>query len=145
LIVPPGNPAKVQGLADLARPGLRFINRQPGSGTRVWLDAQLQRQGTQPVNIQGYRDEYMTHLEIANAIAEGLADVGLGLEAAARPYGLGFIPLTQEQYDLVIPARHYDSPLLKALIDWIKSPGAREAISRLAGYDTTSTGEVKFI
>jgi putative molybdopterin biosynthesis protein len=145
LIVPPGNPGAVQGLADLARPELRFVNRQSGSGTRVWLDAMLHRQGIQPSAIQGYRDEKMTHTEVANTIAEGLADAGLGLEGAARPYGLGFIPLTLEQYDLAIPARHFDSPLLQALIDWLRSPEARQAISSLAGYQTISTGEVRWI
>jgi putative molybdopterin biosynthesis protein len=145
LIVPPGNPANVQELADLRRPGLRFVNRQPGSGTRVWLDAMLQRQGIQPAAIQGYCDEKMTHTEIANTVAEGLADVGLGLEGAARPYGLGFVPLTQEQYDLVIPAQHFDSPPLQALIKWISSPAARQAISSLAGYETSNTGEVVWL
>jgi molybdate-binding protein/DNA-binding transcriptional regulator YhcF (GntR family) len=145
LIVTPGNPGAVQGLADLARPGLRFVNRQSGSGTRVWLDAMLHRQGIQPSAIQGYRDEKMTHTEVANTIAEGSADAGLGLEGAARPYGLGFVPLTLEQYDLVIPARHFGSPLLQAVIDWLRSPAARQAISSLAGYQTISTGEVKWI
>jgi putative molybdopterin biosynthesis protein len=145
LIVPPGNPADVRGLADLARPGLRFVNRQSGSGTRVWLDAMLHRQGISPAKIQGYNDEKMTHSEVANAIAEGQADAGLGLEAAARPYGLGFIPLMQEQYDLVIPAHHFNSPLLQALINWISSPAARQAISSLAGYQATHTGDVKWI
>jgi len=87
----------------------------------------------------------MTHTEIANAIAEGLADTGLGLEGAARPYGLGFIPLTQERYDLVIPAQHFDSPPMQALIRWIGSAAARQAISSLAGYHSANTGEVNWI
>jgi molybdate-binding protein/DNA-binding transcriptional regulator YhcF (GntR family) len=142
LIVPPSNPASVQNLADLTQPGLRYINRQPGSGTRVWLDAMLHRQGISPENIQGYMDERMTHSEVANAIAEGQADAGLGLEGAARLYGLGFIPLTLEQYDLVIPARHFDSPPLRALIDWINSPAADQAFSSLAGYKNICRGRV---
>jgi putative molybdopterin biosynthesis protein len=145
LMVPPGNPAGVQGLADLARPGLRFINRQSGSGTRVWLDAMLHRQGIQSTSVLGYSTEKMTHSEIANAIAEGLADVGLGLEAAGHPYGLGFIPLTQEQYDLVIPAQLFDSPLWQVLVDWLKSPAAHQVISALAGYTVTHTGDVQWI
>ena len=145
LIVPPGNPANVQGLADLVRPELRFVNRQPGSGTRVWLDAMLRRQGIPSSQIEGYADERMTHSEIANAIAEGQAGVGLGLEGAARPYGLAFIPLIQEQYDLVIPAQHFNAPPLQALISWISRPESRERISSLAGYKTTSTGKVTWI
>lgn len=145
LIVPPGNPGAVQGLADLARPGLRFVNRQPGSGTRVWLDAMLLRQGIQTSAIRGYQEVKMTHSEVANTIAEGLADAGLGLEGAAHPYGLGFVPLVQEQYDLVIPARNFDSPPLQALIAWIASPAARQAIASLAGYQSTRTGVVRWI
>jgi molybdate-binding protein/DNA-binding transcriptional regulator YhcF (GntR family) len=145
LIVLPGNPANLHGLADLARPGLRFVNRQPGSGTRVWLDAMLRRLRVSPAQIQGYDDERMTHSEVANAIAEGQAEAGLGLEGVARPYGLGFIPLTQEQYDLVIPARQFDTPPMQALIGWLKSPAARQAISSLAGYQTTRTGELTWI
>jgi molybdate-binding protein/DNA-binding transcriptional regulator YhcF (GntR family) len=145
LIVPPGNPAHIQELADLARPGLRFVNRQPGSGTRVWLDAMLRRQAISPAQIQGYAEERMTHSEVANAIAEGQADAGLGLEGAARPYGLGFIPLTQEQYDLVIPAQQFNIPPLQAFIDWINSSDSREKISSLAGYTTIHTGRITWI
>jgi putative molybdopterin biosynthesis protein len=145
LIVPPGNPSGITGLADLARPGLRFINRQSGSGTRVWLDAMLRRQGIQAAAILGYHDERITHSEVANAVAEGQADIGLGLEGAARPYGLGFIPLTLEQYDLVVPALQFDSPPLQALIQWIHSPAARQAISSMAGYNTDHTGELNWI
>jgi putative molybdopterin biosynthesis protein len=132
----------VHGLADLAQPGLRFINRQSGSGTRVWLDASLHRLGI-PVNqIQGYTDEKMTHFDVARAIAESQADVGLGLEAAARTYGLDFVLLTQERYDLVIPAQRFDTPPMQTLVGWINSQAAREAISRLVGYDTTDTGKI---
>lgn len=145
LIVPPGNPANVQGLEDLARPGLRFVNRQPGSGTRVWLDAMLRRQGISSAQILGYADERMTHTDVANAIAEGQAEAGLGLEGAAHPYGLGFIPLMLEQYDLVIPAQHFDTPPMQALIDWINTLEARQKISSLAGYTTTGTGKVTWI
>lgn len=145
LIVPPGNPAHIQGLADLARQGLLFVNRQPGSGTRVWLDAMLRRQGISSAQIQGYTDERSTHSDVANAIAEGQAEVGLGLEGAARPYGLGFIPLVQEPYDLVIPAQQFDLPPLQALMNWINSSESREKISSLAGYSTTSTGTITWI
>jgi molybdate-binding protein/DNA-binding transcriptional regulator YhcF (GntR family) len=145
LIVSPGNPMHLQRLADLAQPEVRFINRQSGSGTRVWLDAMLREQNIQISAIPGYGDEKMTHTEIANAIAEGLADAGLGLEGAARPYGLGFVPLTQERYDLVIPAGHFDSLPMQALIRWIGSAAARQAISNLAGYHSANTGEVNWI
>jgi putative molybdopterin biosynthesis protein len=145
LIVPPGNPSHIQALADLARPGLRFVNRQTGSGTRVWLDAMMRRLGISTAQIDGYLDERMTHSEVANAIAEGQAEIGLGLEGVARPYGLGFIPLLQEQYDLVIPAQHFDSPPVQALLHWIELPESRAKISSMAGYQTHSTGRVTWI
>jgi molybdate-binding protein len=83
LIVQPGNPAELEGLGDLARPGLRFVNRQPGAGTRVWLDAQLHRRGIDPVLINGYEEQFFTHSEVARAVGERRAEVGLGIEAAA--------------------------------------------------------------
>jgi molybdate-binding protein/DNA-binding transcriptional regulator YhcF (GntR family) len=144
-IVPPGNPRRLQNLADLAQPGLRFVNRQAGSGTRVWLDASLRRTGISPVQIQGYTDERMTHSDVARSVAEGRADVGLGLEAAARTYGLDFVSLTQERYDLVIPAASMDLPPVRALTDWLGQPEAREMITSLAGYGISETGQIRRI
>ena len=84
LIVAPGNPHNIHDLADLTRPGIRFVNRQSGSGTRVWLDAMFSRQGIDPKKIDGYEDERMTHSDVARTVAEGSADVGLGLETAGQ-------------------------------------------------------------
>lgn len=142
LIVAPGNPLKIQGLADLERPGIRFVNRQPGSGTRVWLDASLQRLNIRAEKIAGFEDERLTHSDVARVVAEGAADAGLGLEAAARAYGLDFIFLTRERYDLVMPIETSQTPAMRALLDWLSSGEARQFVERHRGYESQSTGQV---
>ncbi|UCH61034.1 MAG: GntR family transcriptional regulator [Anaerolineales bacterium] len=145
LILPPGNPTGVSSLADLAQAGQRFANRQSGSGTRVWLDAQLHKLGLQTDTIMGYSDERLTHSEVAQAVAEGEAQVGLGLEAAARNYGLDFIPLTNERYDLVIPAAGLETPAMAALLDWLRSPASKDLMRNFGGYETDITGSLEWI
>ena len=145
LIVPPGNPAEIAGLEDLACPHLRFVNRQRGAGTRVWLDAQLHRRGIAPAGVAGYGAEVATHSEVARAVAEGQADVGLGVEAAALAYGLGFVPLTMERYDLVIPAEGWQTEPIQALAQWLMTEEAQAAIAGLGGYDTGETGRVAWV
>lgn len=139
LILPAGNPDGVSELIDISRSGLRFINRQAGSGTRVWLDAKLRRLGISPRSIAGYQDERATHSEIARVIAEGDARAGLGLEAAARAFGLDFIPLTRERYDLVMYESFYLLPAMQKLVGWLGSQG-QQAFSGLVGYETGETG-----
>jgi molybdate-binding protein/DNA-binding transcriptional regulator YhcF (GntR family) len=145
LIVPPGNPQRLQNLADLARPGVRLVNRQSGSGTRVWLDAQLKALGIQPASVPGYEREETTHLAVASAVDQGEATVGLGIHAAASAYGLDFVPLTQERYDLVLPEAVWGLPAAQALIMLVRSPQFREAIAAFGGYDTSETGRGTWI
>jgi molybdate-binding protein/DNA-binding transcriptional regulator YhcF (GntR family) len=145
LMVAPGNPAGLHGLADLAQPGLRFVNRQPGSGTRVWLDAQLRRLGIPRQAITGYENEMLTHSDVALAIAEGHADAGVGLEGAARIYGLGVLPLTRERYDLVIPEAAMQSPAMEALLNWLNSSSGKQAIMGLGGYEVDETGALQWV
>jgi putative molybdopterin biosynthesis protein len=142
LIVPPGNPKGIRGLADLAREHVRFVNRQRGAGTRVLLDYHLGKLGISPQNILGYRREEYTHMAVAVAVQSGLADCGLGIAAAARALELDFIPLEQERYDLVIPRVHYESDLLRPLLDLINGQELRRAVAELPGYDTTHMGEI---
>jgi len=144
-IVPPGNPAGLTAVSDLARPGLRFINRQRGAGTRVWLDAQLARLGINPARIEGYEDRVATHEEVARAVAEGRADAGLGVETAALSYGLGFVGLTTERYDLAIPAEVWESAPVQQLAAWLATDEARAAIAALGGYETGATGRVEWV
>ncbi len=145
LIVPPGNPAGLADLEDLVRPGLRMVNRGRGTGTRVWLDAQLARRGIQPEVLTGYHQEASTHAEVAAAVAEGRADAGLAIEAAALAYGLGFVPLTTEPYDLVIPAEVWETESVQALAEWLRSGSASVAITVLGGYETGESGQVVWI
>jgi molybdate-binding protein/DNA-binding transcriptional regulator YhcF (GntR family) len=145
LILPPGNPAEIQGLADLARPGLRFTNRQSGSGTRVWLDIALRRLGIDSGRIAGYESEKMTHSAVAQAVAEDEADAGIGLEGAALSYGLDFLFLTYDRYDLVVPEAMMETPAMAALVAWLNRPATRQVIESLGGYDAGSTGQVEWV
>jgi len=145
LILPPGNPAGLTSLADLAQPGLRFANRQPGSGTRVWLDARLRKLGLQAETIAGYQDVFMTHSEVARAVAEDRAQAGLGLEAAARSYGLDFILLSRERYDLVIPAASLEAPAIAGLLEWLRSPDSKDVFRSFGGYDPDITGSLEWV
>ena len=142
LIVPPGNPKAVQALEDLVRPDILFVNRQRGSGTRVLLDYQLKKHSLDPGRIRGYEREEYTHLAVAADVASGAADVGLGILAAGRALGLDFVPLFNEQYQLVIPREHYASSLLAPLLEIIGGPAFRAEVDALGGYDTTDMGRV---
>lgn len=145
LMTPAGNPHGLASLADLAGGGLRFINRQRGSGTRVWLDAQLQAAGMDAAAIAGYDAEVATHSAVAEAVAAGRADAGLGIEAAALAHGLSFIPLTSERYDLAIAAAIWEQPAVQALAGWLAGDAARALIDALGGYDTAETGRVAWV
>jgi len=145
LILTPGNPHTIRYLDDLPRPGIRFVNRQSGSGTRVWLDAALRSNEIDPGKIQGYSEEVMTHSQVAQAVAEGRADVGIGLEASASIYNLEFILLTRERYDLVIPERVMQRPEARKLADWLGEEAAQEAIANFEGYDSGETGEIEWL
>lgn len=145
LILPEGNPFGLQGLPDLLRPGLRFANRNEGSGTRVWLDAQFHRLGIDPNQISGYTQGSPTHFAVAQAVAEARADVGIGLQAAALAYGLDFIPLLRDRYDLAIPAATLDSPPIQSILAWLRSSTARTEILKIGGYETDETGQIHWV
>ncbi|PID73321.1 MAG: molybdopterin biosynthesis protein [Desulfobacterales bacterium] len=141
LMVLPGNPSAISGLKDLARPDIRFVNRQAGSGTRVLLDFRLRELGIPAADIRGYDTDEFTHMAVAAAVAGGRAHCGLGIRAAAKALGLEFIPVVTEQYDLVIPAVYYDREDMGELIRVIRTPGVQDRIRALGGYDTGRTGE----
>jgi putative molybdopterin biosynthesis protein len=138
-MVSPGNPLGIRSAADLARPTLRFVNRNPGSGTRLWLDTELHRLGIAPAQIPGYDRIARTHTEAAEAIQSGQADAALGLEAAASQHGLDFIPLFSERYDLVFPADV--SAALEPLLNHLQTATFRHTMEGLAGYHSAHTGE----
>lgn len=145
LMSSPALPTPPTDLREVADNALRFVNRQPGSGTRVWLDAQLQQLGIEPERLTGYQNEVATHTDVASTIAEGQADVGLGVAAAATAYGLAFKPLAEEPYDLAIPAELWDTPAIQALARWLPTPEAHTLLSTLNGYNLAQTGQVTWV
>jgi putative molybdopterin biosynthesis protein len=143
LIVRAGNPKRLGGLEDLVRPDVRYINRQPGAGTRVLLDYRLRRLGIRPERIAGYEREEHTHMAVAVAVASGLADAGLGIRQAAVALGLDFVPLEVEDYDLVLLRTFVAGDMGQQLLEAVRSPEFAAAVGRLAGYSTERTGEEK--
>jgi putative molybdopterin biosynthesis protein len=140
-IVQRANPKSIHAAADLPRLAVRVVNRELGSGARRLLDRELKNSGIQPARVKGYRDEALSHLEVAARIKAGLADVGIGVRAAASICGLDFVMLQRERYDLVIPSFHYENlPGVQMLLDTIVSKSFRDEISAL-GYDTRETGK----
>ena len=142
LILPKGNPRMIENLEDLTEQGLSFINRQRGSGTRLLLDYKLNELGIEPDDILGYDREEYTHLAIAAAVAGARADAGLGILSAANAMGLEFVPLLSEQYDLVIPAEHYESERVQFVLSIIRGEKFRSEVDALGGYDTSSMGQL---
>jgi putative molybdopterin biosynthesis protein len=139
-----GNPKSISGLKDLAKPGVRFVNRQPGSGTRVLLDHELKKLSIHPADITGYEREEFTHMAVGVAIASDLADAGLGVRAAATALGLDFIPVGDEEYDLVVARRFYESERGAKLLKIIRSDSFKRAVAALGGYDTERAAEVLY-
>ena len=140
LLVPPGNPRGVTGLEDVAGGELSYVNRQRGAGTRVLLDQELRRLGADPDTIPGYAREEPTHLAVAAAVAAGRADCGLGIHAAAQAFGLDFVPIAREPYDLVVDAASLTDPLLAPLWELMESTDFRTAVHALGGYSTEEAG-----
>ncbi|MFN2199012.1 MAG: substrate-binding domain-containing protein [Anaerolineales bacterium] len=145
LIVPPGNPLGIREFANIARPEVSFINRQPGSGTRVWLDHKLRTSGIPSSRVPGYSREARTHHQVAQAVASGEANTGIGLYAAALAYSVGFIPLFEEAYDLVLPVEVAESKLLAPMWDLINTAEFRMSVQILGGYYPRRMGEVTTI
>lgn len=136
-----GNPKGIRGFEDLVRPDVTFINRQAGAGTRVLLDYHLEKAGIDSANIEGYGVEEFTHTSVAVAVLSGVADVGMGVLAAARALGLDFIPVATEQYDLVIPVEYMNDPRISILLDTMCSLAFKERVLALGGYGVERTGQ----
>lgn len=140
-IVPKGNPKNIRTFEDLARNDVTFVNRQAGAGTRVLLDHHLGRAGIDPSQIRGYELEEYTHTTVAVAVLSGVADVGMGVLAAARALGLDFVPVATEQYDLVIPEKYLGDEKIQTLLETIRSKSFKERVLSLGGYGVDRTGE----
>jgi putative molybdopterin biosynthesis protein len=131
----------VRGLADLAERGLRLVNREEGSEARHVLDRELDRAGLDSAALPGYGTRATGHLQVASATAAGLADAGVASEPAALAYGLGFVPFTEERFDLVIPAAQVGSREVDALLKVLSSPWLAAQLGSLPGYDPGRCGE----
>jgi molybdate-binding protein len=141
LVVRPELAARVTAVGDLPGSGLRLVNRDPGSEARRVLDRELEGRGIDGAQLPGYDSQASGHLEVAASIAAGAADVGVASEPAALAYGLAFVPLTEERFDLVIPAAHAASREVQAMLRVLSSPWLLDQLASLPGYDASRCGE----
>jgi putative molybdopterin biosynthesis protein len=144
LMVAPGNPLRLQGLADVVQAGVRYVNRSPGTGTRLLLDQCLQVLGLQASDLAGYAREENSHSAVAACIAAGQADAGLGIASAAQVHGLDFVPLYPERYWLVCLASALDSQPVRQLRALLSESAWQQRLQAMAGYTTTAdAGQVQ--
>ena len=141
-IVPKGNPKNIASIHDLFGEGIRFINRQAGSGTRVLLDYELERHHLDPDAIAGYDQDEYTHMAVAVAVLSGKVDVGLGIKSAARALGLDFVPLIEERYDLLIPGAVFETEMIQTVLRVIATPLFQQTVEAMGGYSTRETGRL---
>ncbi len=142
LMVPAGNPKKVRHFRDIAGQQLRFINRQPGSGTRLLIDRIIGEEGIDPSAIVGYANEEFTHRAVAATVAAGGADAAFGLRAAAAEHRLAFVPLVQERYFLVVRAKAIDTTAVAQLTEALRSPVFARIARGFVGYRTEGAGSI---
>ncbi|BBW95329.1 substrate-binding domain-containing protein [Geobacillus icigianus] len=137
-----GNPRGIQTWSDLGRNDVTIVNREKGAGARVLLDEQLRRHGLSPSAVHGYEREETSHVSVASAVAAGLADVGIGTEKVAQMGGVEFIPLVNEQYDVVMLRTAENEPLIAAVLNVLRSDSFRTELEALGGYDVSQTGRI---
>ena len=142
LMLAKGNPLDIKGFADIAKNGVRYVNRQKGSGTRVLMDYLCEQYAVNVSDIYGYEREELTHTSVAAQIANGSADVGMGIYSAAQLYDLDFLPICIEEYDLIIPDHAWETPVVQQLIATLKSPAFREKMLAMGGYTVDHPGEI---
>ncbi len=143
-LVRAGNPLSIRSAADLAEPMVTLVNREEGSGARLLLDQRLRASGVEPGQVRGYDRAASTHVDVARAIAQRHAEVGIGIRSAAQQFNLDFVPLQTARYDLVVPKSYLKShPTLTHLFETLVSRPFRNEIAALGGYDTSETGKVR--
>lgn len=142
LMVAPGNPHGIRTAADLAKEGIRFVNREPGAALRILLDDHLARAGLAGESIKGYNNLLSSHNQCAQMVAFNMADAALGLRAVAAAHGLDFAPMEAVRCDLVIPCDFLDLPAIKILLDVLQTRSLREELASLPGYESACTGKV---
>jgi putative molybdopterin biosynthesis protein len=139
MILAAGNPKGIRQIKDITREGINFVNRNPGSGTRLWFDAEIKKQKIDAAQINGYSTQVKTHSEAAALVLSGKADVSIGLQAAAHQFGLDFIPLFEERYDLILPRENEKA--LSPLLDYLQTSNFRSELNTLTGYNASHSGE----
>lgn len=145
-IVAKGNPCGLHSMADLAKPGVRFVNREKGSGTRVFTDGSLRQNGIDPSAIIGYDNEMTSEIFLAARVSQGLADVGIARQqTASQVSGVDFVPLYKEEYALALKKKSLEAPEVKALLSIMASGEIQEALSHTEGYDMSLTGHYTFV
>lgn len=137
-----GNPRQVRALRDLTQDGVRFVNRQPGAGTRLLIDLMLAQERVDVRRIHGYDTHEFTHAAVAAYVASGMADVGFGVETPAQRFGLDFLPLISERYFFACRAEFLDSPTMRPVLEELRSAEFRAVINALPGYDAMTSGQV---
>jgi len=142
LILAKGNPKGIKRIEDLAREGVTFVNRQAGSGTRVLFDYKLAQLGIPAETISGYGHEEFTHMAVAVDVLSGAADCGVGIHAAAKALDLDFVPMEQEQYDLIFPSHVLDQRAIQLVLETIRSQEFKDRVAALGGYDPARSGEL---
>jgi len=142
LIVAPGNPKRIRGIADLGRSSIRFVNRQRGSGTRILLDGLLREAGLDPASIAGYGTGEFTHAAVAAFVSSGIVDAAFGVEPAARQFKLDFIPVARERYMLACRNESLDAPPVQELIELLRSGKLSEVLGSVPGYEFDDPGAV---
>jgi putative molybdopterin biosynthesis protein len=145
LLVARGNPRGIDSLAAMARSRARYVNRQPDAGTRILLDALLARDGIAAESIDGYERVEFSHLAVAQLVANGSADTGLAIRAAAKAFDLDFVPVAWEPYDLALPASSLEEPRIARIIAILRKPVFRAEVEALGGYDCARAGEVRIV
>jgi len=140
LLTASGNPKGIRGVEDLARKDVAIVNREPGAGSRALLDSQLARAGIGAKRVRGYNGLASGHLPAAWQVQAGMVDCCVATRAAARAFGLGFISLASERYDLAIRRSHLDMPQIPVLLDTLSRAGFRRELEGTGGYDMRTAG-----
>jgi len=142
LVVAPGNPLSIKGIADLARPGVRVVLRQQGAGSRILLEYLIEQAGLALESLHVFDQPARSETDLGQAVSEGRADAGLAVAAAARAFRLDFVPLWQERCDLLIRRRDYFSPPVQAFLAFARTPSFIKRAAEMGGYDVSAAGRI---
>ena len=143
LIVKKGNPLNIQKIEDLKK--YRFVNRQRGAGTRILFDYKLKGLGISPEEIKGYDFEASTHMSVAALVSSDSADVGMGIQSAAKAMDLDFIPIGEEEYDFALPESYLELPMIQSFLSILRSEEFIEKLQELGGYSWSNIGEIQLL